>query len=130
MSSFGDAGRGCDAVGDDRVLVPDQGNPAEPGYQVRLAVAVDPASKTFAVGSVSDLRLVLGAIFDTVLILRGEGLQHRRQGVPAQSVQAPDVCGEPVVADGAPVFGRIGLDDVVVVQVLQPGPVPGFVGRR
>ena len=46
--------------------------------------------------------------------------------MPSQIVQAPDVAGEPVVADDAPVFGRIGGDDVVVVEVLQPGPVPGF----
>ena len=38
----GVGGRGLDAVEKDRVSVPDQGNPAEPGYQVRLAVAVDP----------------------------------------------------------------------------------------
>src|ERR1035441_3214948 len=38
----------------------------------------------------------------------------------------PDVAGQHVVADDAPVFGPVGLDDVVVVQVLQGGPVPGF----
>ena len=36
------------------------------------------------------------------------------------------VDGEHVVADDAPVFGPVGLDDVVVVQVLQGWPVPGF----
>ena len=44
----------------------------------------------------------------------------------AASPQPPDVAGKQVVAGNAPVFGSVDLDDVVVVQVLQGGPVPGF----
>ena len=60
------------------------------------------------------------------LVLGGQGLQHRCLGVPAQRAEPPDVLGEQVVVDDAPVFGPVGPDDVVVVQVLQGGPVPGF----
>ena len=38
--------------------------------------------------------------------------------------QPPDVLGEQVVVHDAPVFGSVDPDDVVVVQVLEPGPVP------
>src|SRR5664279_5092044 len=69
----------------------------------------------------------LVAIFDTGGLMLGcQGLQHRRQGVPAQFIEPPDVVGEPVVADDASVFGPERGDDVVVVQVLQGRPVPGF----
>ena len=47
-------------------------------------------------------------------------------GVPAQGVQPPDVLGEQVVVDDAPVLGSVDPHDVVVVQVLEPGPVPRF----
>ena len=40
--------------------------------------------------------------------------------------EPPDVLGEQVVVDDAPVFGSVDPDDVVVVQVLEPGPVPGL----
>ena len=46
--------------------------------------------------------------------------------MPAQVAQAPDVGGQQVVADDAPIFGSERGDDVVVVQVLQGRPVPGF----
>jgi hypothetical protein len=46
--------------------------------------------------------------------------------VPVQGVQPPDVLGEQVVVDDAPVLGSVDPDDVVVVEVLEPGPVPGF----
>ena len=42
-----------------------------------------------------------------------------------ECVESPYVVGEQVVADDAPVFSPVGLDDVKVVQVLQGGPVPG-----
>ena len=45
---------------------------------------------------------------------------HRRRAQP------PDVLGEQVVVDDAAVFGSVDPDDVVVVQVLEPGPVPRF----
>ena len=95
---------------EDRVLVAHQGDPAEPGYQIRLAVAVDPGleARPQPVPGL-DLGLVLGGhLRHGGLVLRGEGLQHRRQGVPAQVAQAPDVGGEQVVADDAPVFGPVG----------------------
>ena len=41
-------------------------------------------------------------------------------------LQPPDVLGEQVVVHDAPVFGSVDPHDVVVVQVLEPGPVPGF----
>ena len=76
--------------------------------------------------AVSIFAWYLAAIRHGGLVLRSQRFQHRRQGVPSQSVETPDVDGESVVADDATVFGRIGLDDVVVVQVLQGRPVPGF----
>ena len=59
-------------------------------------------------------------------MLGGQGLQHRCLGVPAQRAEPPDVLGEQVVVHDAPVFSPVYPDDVVVVQVLQGGPVPGF----
>jgi hypothetical protein len=46
-------------------------------------------------------------------VLGCQRLEHRRLCDPAQ----PDVGGEQVVLDDAPVFGRIRLDDVVIVEV-------------
>ena len=59
-------------------------------------------------------------------MLGGEGLQHGRHGVPVQGVQPPDVPGEQVIVHHAPVFGSVDPHDVVVVEVLEPGPVPRF----
>ena len=76
---------------------------------------------------VSILALYLVAIFDTVdwcLAARVFSIDVR--ACQCRVAQAPDVGGEQVVADDAPVFGPVGLDDVVVVQVLQGRPVPGF----
>ena len=58
--------------------------------------------------------------------MSGQGLQHRCQGVPAQGAEPPDVLGKQVVVHDAPVFSSVGSHDVVVGQVLEPGPVPGF----
>ena len=54
-------------------------------------------------------------------LLGGQGLQHRRLGVPVQGMQPPDVLGEQVVVHDACVFGSVDPHDVVVVQVLE-GP--------
>ena len=82
----GVGGRWGDAVAQDRVLVAHEGNPAEPGYQVRLAVAVDPGLEAGPQPVPGfDLGLVLGGhLRHGGLVLGGEGLQHRRLGVPAQ----------------------------------------------
>ena len=49
------------------------------------------------------------------------------QGVPSQAAQPPYVIGEQVVVDDTCIFGSVGPDDVVVVEVLEPGPVPRCV---
>jgi hypothetical protein len=59
-------------------------------------------------------------------VLGRQGLEHGRLGVPAQRAEPPDVAGEQVVADDAPVLGPVDPDDVVVVQVQQGRPSPGF----
>jgi hypothetical protein len=59
-------------------------------------------------------------------VLGGQGLQHRRLGVPSESAEPPGILGEQVVIHHAPVFGSVDPDDVVVVEVLEPGPVPRF----
>jgi hypothetical protein len=46
--------------------------------------------------------------------------------VPAQRMQPPDVAGQKVVVDHAPVFRAVDPDDVVIAQVHQRGPQPGL----
>src|SRR5713226_2259326 len=109
-------------------FLPHQRDPAEPGYQVRLAVTLDPGFEagTQPAGCL-DLGFVLGRdLRHRGLVLGRQGFQHGCLGVPAQRAEPPDVAGELVVADDAPVFSRVCLDDVVVAQVLHGGPVPGF----
>lgn len=69
---------------------------------------------------------------DGAVVLGGQGLQHGRQGVPVQGAQPPYVLGKQVVVHEAPVLGSVDPDDVVVVEVLGPGPVPrpGANSRR
>jgi hypothetical protein len=43
-----------------------------------------------------------------------------------QGVQPPDVLGEQVVVHDAPVLGSVDPHDVVIGQILEPGPVPQF----
>jgi len=72
-----------------------------------------------------DLRPVTGGhLGDRRVVLGTQGFEHGRLGVPAQFAEPPDVLGEQVVVDDARVLGSIGPDDVMVVQVLQPGPGP------
>ncbi len=120
--------RGGRGVADDRPPVAPQDDPAESCYQVRLALAVLPGLKA---GSQSvpgfDFGLVTGChLGDGGVVLCGQCLQHGRQGVPSQEAQPPHVLGEQVVVDDACVFGSVFPDDVVVVEVLEPGPVPRF----
>src|SRR5688572_439299 len=118
--------RDRNGVGDEPVVVSQERYPAEPCYQVLLAVAVDSGleARTQPVWCL-DLGLVAGRhLGHRGLVLGCQGLEHRRLGVPAQRVEPPGVTGERVVADYAPVFGSVDPDDVVVVQVLEPGPVP------
>src|SRR6266496_4894083 len=111
-----------------RVLLPHQQNPAEPVYQVRLAVTLDPGFEARAQPvRCLDLGLVPGrGLGHRGLVLGAQGLQHGRLGVPAQRAEPPDVAGEQVVAGDAPVLGPVDPDDVVVVQVQQGCPAPGF----
>src|SRR5271165_6915149 len=102
--------------------------PAEPCYQVRLALAMLPGLEAgpqpvpgLDLGLVTDRHLGDGAA-----VLGGQGLQHGRHGVPVQGVQPPDVPGEQVIVHHAPVLGSVDPHDVVVVEVLEPGPVPRF----
>src|SRR5262249_39625923 len=55
--------------------------------------------------------------------------QAHRQPPPVRARCAGDTSSAPrgaLVVHDAPVFGAVDPDDVVVVQVLQAGPVPGF----
>ena len=56
-------------------------------------------------------------------VLRRQCLEHGGFHDPTHSVEAPDVTGEQVVLDQAPVFGSVGADDGEVVAVFQLGPV-------
>ena len=60
------------------------------------------------------------------MVLGGQGLQQRGQGVPPQAGELRYVLGKQVVIDDAAVLGSVDPDDLVVVQVLEPGPVPRF----
>jgi hypothetical protein len=57
-------------------------------------------------------------------VLAGQGLQHRHLSRAVQPVQFMNVPGEQVVLDEPPVLRAVGADDLEVVQVQQPGPVP------
>src|SRR6266536_3363603 len=115
-------------VADDRPPFLPQGYPAESCYQVLLALALAPgfeASPGAVIGG--DLGHVAGGhLGDGGAVPGGQGLQHRCHGVPFQRAEVRDVLGEQVVVDDACVFGSVDPYDVVVVEVLEPGPVPGF----
>jgi hypothetical protein len=61
---------------------------------------------------------------DGGLVLEGQRLEHRCLGVPAQRAQPPGVLGEQGVVHDAAIVGSVDPHDVVVVQVLDPRPVP------
>ena len=86
------------------VLDPHERYPAEPCYQVLLAVAGDPGLEARAQPvRCLDLGLVSGRhLGHRGLVLGRQRLQHRRLGVPAQRVEPPDVAGEQVVAGRRP----------------------------
>src|SRR6266568_8658771 len=122
----GETDRDQAGVGNYRPPVLPQSDPAEARYQIPLAPARHPRFKTApqAVAG-DDLRPVTGGhLGDGRVVLGGQGLQHRRHGMPVQLAEPPDVLGEQVVVDDARVLGSVDPDDVVVVQVLQPGPGP------
>ena len=57
-----------------------------------------------------DLGFVLGRhLGHRGLVLGTQGLQHRCLGVPAQRAEPPDIAGEQVVLDDAPVFRAVVL---------------------
>ena len=121
-------GRGRGGVTDDRPPVPLQDDPAESCRQVRLSLAMLPGLEAgpqpvpgLDLGLVAGRHLGAGAA-----VLGAQGLQHGRHGVPVQGVQPPDVPGEQVIVHHAPVLGPVDPHDVVVVEVLEPGPVPRF----
>ena len=124
----GDDSRGRGRVADDRAPVASEGYPAESCYQLRFARASFPGLEAGPHPVTGlDLGLVAGRhLGDGGAVLGGQGFQHGRLGVPAQRVQPVDVLGEPVVVHDAPVFGPVDPHDVVVVQVLELWPVPGF----
>ena len=69
---------------------------------------------------VSILAWCLAAILDTVdWCLAARVFSIDVSACQRSVAQPPDVGGEQVVVDDAPVFGPVGPDDVVVVQVLQ-----------
>ena len=100
---------------DDRPPVLPQDDPAEPCYQIRLALRLRLASKqVLGPSPVIDLRLVAGGhLGDGGLVLGGQGLQHRRLGVPAQRAQPPDVLGEQ---------GRVGCPARSGIRRYRPFP--------
>src|SRR5712691_622226 len=111
---------------DDRPPVLPQYDPAESCYQVLPALAVLPGLEA---GPRPVTGLDLGPVTgrhlgDGGAVLGRQRFQQGRLGVPLQVVQPPDVPGKNVVVDDAAIFGSIGSDDVVIVKVLEPGPVP------
>ena len=69
--------------------------------------------------------LSAGRIATVIVAGSSNGLPH-----PTQSFESPDVGGEQVVLDDAPVFGPVGVDDVVVVEVLQGTAMRGFAAPQ
>ena len=126
---------GCpvgDAVGEGRGPIPNEGYPTEPCDQRLLAGALDASLEARALsmrcddgGPVPGCRLRHAG-----LVLGGKRFQHRRLGGPTQSFESPDVGGKQVVLDDAPVFGPVGVDDVVVVEVLQGTAMRGFAAPQ
>ena len=109
-------------VGQDRHLLPPQRYPAEPCDQCSPAVTRRcwPQSRCVARAVSSILALYLARhLRHRRAVLAGQGLEHRGLHDPAQPVQSPDVPGEQVVLDDAPVLGPERGDDGVVVLVDQ-----------
>ena len=76
---------------------------------------------------VSIVAAYLRAIFEhRRAVLAGQRLEQRGQHHPVQPVQSPDVAGQQVVLDDAPVLGTVATDDRVVLLVHQSGPLIGF----
>ena len=61
---------------------------------------------------------------DGAAVLETQGLEHGRFGVPLKSVETPDVLGKQVVVHHPRILGSESPHDVVVIEVLEPGPVP------
>jgi hypothetical protein len=60
------------------------------------------------------------------MVLDGQRLQQRGHHDPVQPAQSPNIAGQQVVLDDAPVLRTVGADDRVVVGVHQPGAPLGF----
>jgi hypothetical protein len=119
---------GEDAVDEDRGLVACEGYPAEPCDQRLLACAFDAGFKALP----SPVRCIDGGpmsgrhLRHGGLVLGCQRLEHRCFGDPTQTRESPNVDGQQVVLDDAPVFGAEGLDDVVVVEILSGRVAFGF----
>ncbi len=63
-------------------------------------------------------------------VLGTQRLEHGGRSDPFKPVQSPDVAGQQVVLDDAPVLGSVGADDLQVGEVHQLGPALGFAARE
>ena len=129
--SLAGPGRVLRAVADDRPFLPPEGDAAEPCDQWFPAGPFDVASKQRRGPlGVAVTALYLAAIFVTVERCRRERLEHGGLHDPFQPVQSPDVSGQQVVLDDAPVLRPVGADDRVVVAVFQRGAGRGFAALQ
>ena len=121
------AGTGGRSV-EDRFLLPSERDTTEPGDQWFPARPFDGGLEAGArpVRGVDRGLVLAGHLRHRRVVLGGQRLEHRGLDDPSQPVQSPDVTGEQVVLDDAPVLGPVGADDRVVVEVQQLGAARGF----
>ena len=107
---------GHEAVGEDRLLLPLEGNTSEPGHQGLLADTSDAGleARSWPMRCV-DLGLVTGRhLRHRRAVLAGQGLEHGGLHDPTQPVESKDITGKQVVLDEAPILGPELAHDVVV----------------
>src|SRR5439155_1332690 len=117
-------GRVCAAVGEDRVALPFEWYAAESCHEWFPALAtVDAVLEAGArpVWGVDGGLVSAGHLRHRRVVLCGQRFQHRGFHDPAEPVETPDIAGEQVVLDDAPVLGPEGVDDRVVIMVVQAG---------
>ena len=125
-------GRALRAVGDDRFLLPPQRDAAEPCGQWFPAwpfnVSLEAPARPVRGGG--DGLVLAGHLGHRGAVPVRERLEHGGLHDPFQPVESPDVGGQQVVLDDAPVLRPVGADDRVVVAVFQRGAGRGFAALQ
>lgn len=117
-----------DMVGHGRLSLPFQGDATEPCDQWFPACPADVNLEAPA-GSMrcrDGCFIFVGHLRHRRAVFGRQCFEHRGQHDPFEPVQSPDVAGEQVVLDDAPVLGSVDTDDVVVGMAQQGVQVRGF----